>query len=178
MALEDFDDDFTTTTATRDDLSKLPDGEYEFAVKGMEVKDGDNTGSLVELKVEVISDGEFRGSTAKKTYWLTQKNQQTGLREKNERQIVELRKDLTALGFDPEDWTKQNSRPFSVEIRRAAAAIPGVCFKGKKKQGGAKPQGGGYYQNLYVNERLPDDGKPLKFTVKDLDEANADPFGD
>lgn len=177
MALEDFDDDFPTATATRGglDLEKLPDGEYQVSVKALEVKEAND---LISLKLEILSDGPHAGASVEKTYWMTQKNQQTGLKEKNERQMVELRKDLTALGFDPDNWTKQNSRPFSVEIRRAANAIPGVCFRAKKKQGGKKPSAPGHYQNLYVEERLPDDGKPLKFTTADLDEANVDPFGE
>lgn len=177
MALDDYDDDFPTATAGRGntlDLAKLPDGEYTLAVKAMEVKEGTSAGDIISLKLELLTDGPFFGSLVEKAYFMS-KNE-NGIRVKNANQLVQVKDDLKRLGFDTDNWTKEQGRPFSREIKRACAVVVGVTFKGKKKQGGAK-NGGGYYQNLYVNDRIPDDGKPEAFGPKEMDDANADPFG-
>jgi len=178
--LEDLDDGFTTATATYGggdlELKDLSDGEYEFEVKSMEVKETD-AGPLVKWKLGMLTDGPHSGKTLERTYWLTAKDRNTGQRVRNERQIAELRKDLVTLGFDADLWTKENDRPFSREIGKVSACIVGVCFKAKKKQG-AKKDDGSHYQNLYVNERVLTDGKPPKFGPTELAEANADPFGE
>jgi hypothetical protein len=174
--LEDFDDDFTTATATSSsqsfDLAKLPDGDYEFAVQQFEVKET-KAGPLVSLKLAIITEGPFVGKVVQRDYWLT-KLGDNGTRVKNDQQIAQVRDDLKKLGFDTGEWTKENGRPFSREINRVGACIKDVCFKGRKK---ANVSGGKTYQNLYVNDRLTTDGKPAAFGPKEMDDANADPFG-
>ena len=174
--LTDFDDDFTTVTGARSgevDLAKLPDGEYELAVKKYAVKDT-ASGPLVSMKLEILGEGPFTGGIVDRAYFLTRV--EDGIRVKNERQIAQLRDDLEKLGFDVKNWTKENSRPFSHEVNRVGACIVDVCFRAKKKQGGKKNDGT-HYQNLDLVERLATDGKPAAFGVKEMDEANADPFG-
>lgn len=173
--LTDFDDDFTTITNDNGelDLSKLPDGEYEFAVQKYAVKET-RSGPMVSMKLELLGEGRHGGSVVDRPYFLTQ--DEGGVRVKNGRDIAKLRDDLKLLGFDVDNWTKENSRPFSHEINRVAMVIVGVQFKATKKQGGKKSNGG-FWQNLNFVARLTTDGKPEKFGVKELDEANVDPFG-
>lgn len=175
--LTDFDDDFTTVTGGRTgevDLKNLPDGEYEFAVKKYAVKDT-SSGPLVSMKLEILGEGPNAGLLVDRAYFLTRV--EDGIRVKNERQIAQLRDDLKLLGFDVDNWTKPNSRPFSAEVNRVGAVIVDVCLKAKKKQGGKKNDGT-HYQNLDFVARSATDGKPEKFGAKEMDEANADPFGD
>lgn len=176
--LTDFDDDFTTATgnarAGEIELSKLPDGEYEFAVKAFAVKDT-SSGPMASMKLEIVSEGPFAGKVVDRPYFFTQENRDTGLREKNERALATLRDDLKVLGFDTDNWTKANGRPFSVEINRVGACVADVMLKAKKT---SKVSGTKTYHNLFVNARLSDvDGKPVAFGPKEMEDANADPFG-
>ncbi len=168
--LADFDDDFTTATATRPggdfDLKDLPDGEYEFEVAACESKDT-QSGPIVSMKLMILSDGKFAGKKVERAYFLTKKDE-GGARVKNENQIAELRKDLGVLGFDVENWTNANGRPFSKTLPEACRVMQGCGVKGKKKQNGK-------FANLYLNERLATDGKPAKFGADEL-KPEPEPF--
>lgn len=173
--LEQFDDTFTTATPSYGGsglkLADIPDGDYEFAVKSCEIKDTAK-GPLVSIKLEILTTGPHEGGMVDHVYFLTKDEQ--GVRVKNDNQIAQLRKDLVTLGFDADNWKKENSRPLSVELARAAIAMPGICFHAKKTQ---NPSGGKIYHNLKINSRSADDGLPAKFGPKELEAAGKDPFG-
>lgn len=180
--LEDFDDDFPTATAPAGRAGKLedlPDGEYLFEITRCEVKGDDETrgnGPLVTLKLQVLTDGPQFEANVEHTYWLTKKDD-AGQRVKNERDVGQLKKDLETLGFDVKEWTKEHARPFSAELLKAAKAMRGVAFHGKKKTNTGNQ--GKKFHNLYVNSRSDQDGKPGTFGPAELAAAaaaDADPF--
>lgn len=175
MNFDDFEDDFegASTSAppkpgAKIDAKQLADADYVFVVKKVEPKDT-NAGPLVTFTLEIASPGAFDGCSVERQYWLTKKDESGG-RIKNAAVVKLLHDDLAKLGFDVDNWTKANGRPFSVELKRAAKVAVGMKFKGKKKQNGQ-------YANLYVNERAKDDGKPAVVDKEFMDEFCADPFG-
>ncbi len=174
--LADFDDDFPTAKKTYSgggdfDLADLKDGEYEFDIASAEVK----SGPMFKFNLVMMSEGPHAGGKIEKCYFLTKKVD--GLAVKNERSVAELKEALSAIGFDVENWTKENGRLFSAELPKVVAMLGGMRVVAKKKQGGKK-EGGGHFQNLDIVKRGSGDGKPEKIGAKELEEANADPFPD
>lgn len=175
VSLEDFDDDFPTAKPggyKRGDfeLDALTDGEYVFQIESAELK----SSSLFKLNLELVSEGPLAGGKIEHPYFFTKKNPD-GTYEKNADKIGQLKKDLTTLGFDVENWTKDNSRPFSVELPKTPLALAGMRIVVSKKTGGKKA-GGGNYHNLYIERRGEGDGKPAKIGARELEEANFDPL--
>jgi hypothetical protein len=165
VSIADLDDDFTKAKEPQrkqgGGLEALPDGEYEFHIDGGEVKET-KAGPMVKLDLVVLAPGApHDGAKCEHTYFLT-KNNGT---EKNENQIAQLKKDLATLGFDVDNWTRENQRPFSKQLDLALGIIGGVQFKGKKK---ANSSGQKTFHNLYVNQRSATDGKPETFGPEQL----------
>jgi len=147
------------------DLKSLPDGEYVFDITSAYER-ASKTGSVyfkMELEAHVA---DSTTKTVEHTYFLTKDG------TINEVSFGILKKDLKSLGFDVDNWTRANGRPFSGEFEKAVFLMIGMSFKGKKST-----NKGGYAQ-LYVNERTVD-GKPNPVTLEALAEvakAKADPF--
>lgn len=162
-SMADLDDDFDNTKPAgnrADGLADLPDGEYEFTVVSGEQKET-KAGPLIVFKLSVL-DGVHAGMEVEHNYFLMKKDGESHVR--NENQIAQLKKDLITLGFDVENWTKANERPFSTQLKLAMEVIRGVGFKGKKKQNGK-------FANLYLNERSASDGLPATFGAAELSPA-------
>lgn len=164
-SLADLEDEIETIPAGGGNygssLKELPDGEYEFGIASAVSKKIESTGSeLVEFKLELLTSGRTQGRKYQHSYWLTNKDD-GGL---NAVSVGILKKDLTTLGFDVENWTKANGRPFFSELKKAVKILNGggFAFSGKKvtKSGHA---------NLYVNTRSETDGKPAKFDAAAMD---------
>lgn len=174
--LSDFDNDFTTATKKKFsngdfDLSDLKDGEYEFDIASAELK----SGPMFKFNLVMMSEGPHAGGKIEKCFFLTKK--EDGIPVKNERSLAELREALVNLGFDAENWTSENGRPFSKELPKAVVMLAGMRVVAKKKQGGKKNDGG-HYQNLDFVKRGSGDGKPEKIGAKELEDASADPFSE
>lgn len=155
-------------------LAKLPDGKYEFEVSGSswdKIKDG-----LYKLTVNlnlICPDlPEWDGKTVNKEYWVNLNGGKTEeeSRERAQRSIGFIMADFLTLGFDSDQWTPANGRPFSREITKAARHLIGIRFAGAKatKTGDQK---GVAFRSIYINKRLPDD-RPEKFGPEEI---NSDP---
>lgn len=171
MNLDDFDDDLEKAKpGERADgvkLSELPDGDYEMEVAAAELKDT-TAGPLFSVQFTILGD-KFGGQTYKHVAWFTRKNKATGAREKNDVALNILKKELIDYGFDVNNWTKDAGRPFTAELKKAAAVMQGLRVIVKKKQSGQ-------YHNAYVNGRAKEgdetkDGRPEHFGAADLDIA-------
>lgn len=155
------------------DLKTLPDGEYEFEIAsgGAAYKQIESTESeLVELKLTLLSENpRQQGKKFNHAYWLTNTAAKGG--GLNEVTVGILKKDLKTLGFDVDNWTKANGRPFFGELKKALKILNGggFAFKGKKvtKSGHA---------NLYINSRSDTDGRPATFDAKSMEAAAKEPF--
>lgn len=177
LTLADLDDDFPTAKpggfkSGDFDLSELKDGEYLFSIASAELK---KNNTIFELTIELLTECPQAGGKIRKTYFFTKKDESSGLYVKNGDQIGQLKKDLGTLGFDVDNWTKENSRPFSVELPKTCLVLQAMRVVMQKKQGGKK-NATEHYQNLYVAKRGEGDGKPEKIDAKYLEEANADPL--
>jgi hypothetical protein len=163
---DELDDTFEKTSSKREfdgagGLGKLPDGKHTFEITGAEFK------VLVKSKIFVLKLAVDVGAErieGKKEYWIEGKD---GLDEKR---LNETKSDLALLGFDVDQWTRANLRPFSSELNRACLVMPGLKFKGSKKENKGK-DGGKTFVNIYVDARDPDDGRPQKFNGDDLEKA-------
>lgn len=178
---DDIDDFFGTTKPTRGSRSgkaeDLPDGEYTFAVEAAEYKPDTSAGPIASLKLVVVSDGPHDGLKVEKSWFLSRLD--NGNRVRDDKQVENLMLDLKTLGFDPENWTVANGRPFRKEFARAAKAMAQMMVLGKKKAN-VSASNGKTYHNLHLNKRSDQDGKPAEITkeyLDELEEATKDPFG-
>jgi hypothetical protein len=132
----------------------LPDGaNYDLEIQSATMtvtKDGTN---LFKMVLKVIG-GKFDGTVLEKPSFI-----------KTKENINFLGKEMLTLGFDSDQWTLENGRPFSQEFPKAMRLLAGVRFSGQRKDSpGSK---GRSFHNLYINKRL-EDGKPAKFTAADI----------
>lgn len=152
-------------------LAAIADGEYELIIEKATIKEVKGS-NVVEMKLTILTEGVHTGAEVTQSSWITNINKETNKPELNQVAVGILKKDLETLGFDIPEWTKANNRPFSQELPKALHCLTGVKFKGKKVTNGK-------YANLYINERLPSDGKPAKFGPTELEaaaKANDIPF--
>lgn len=165
MSLEDFDDDMETTTTAADPK----DGDYLFEVVSFDYRD--NGGGVFEMKSRIVTEGPFEGYENKRTFFLTKKDGDSRVANEDARKQVVAA--LKSLGFDVENWTRANNRPWSQEFSKAKHAAAGLRFKGTLKRAGA-------YVNVYIKGRdAKADGKPEKIGPKEIaeaHEANKDPW--
>lgn len=162
---EDFDDDFEGVPAGggQNDLKGLADGKYTLKITKADFKSIEKTGSqVVDISLEIVSDGPTCGKKYRHSYWLTNKDD-GGV---NEVSVGILKKDLTTLGFDVDQWKKANGRPFSGELKKAMKVAVGVEFAGKKTTNASG------YPQLYIDNRGKTDGKPERFGVAELNAAD------
>jgi len=172
MPIADYEEQIETVPAgggSNSDLKNLPNGKYDFGITKAEFKTVAKTGSeVVDLKLEVLTDGPQSGKKYQYAYWLTNKDD-GGL---NEVSIGILKKDLKTLGFDVDDWKKANGRSFVVELKKALKIMgAGMAFSGTKGTNASN------YATLRIDSRSPTDGKPEKFDAKSMTEMTSQPFG-
>lgn len=147
-------------------VEDLTDGDYELAIRSAVLKSlKAKQMTILELGLEVLSPGKHQGAGIKYPVFL-----------KDADSAARLGRDLMTLGFDCEDWTKANGRPFSQELGKAMLVLPGIVMVCHKK---TNAKDGKTFHNLYINKRGAGDGKPQKFGPAELDaavEANDSPF--
>jgi len=165
MSLESYDDDMEATVTAADPK----DGDYLFEVVSFAYRD--QGGGIFEFKSKIVTDCPYFGYENKRTYFLTKKEGDERVPNEDARkQVVAV---LKSLGFDVDNWTKANNRPWSKEFEKAAVAVVGLKFKGKLKRNEQ-------YVNVYVGARdAASDGRPEKLGSKEMDEAmtaNKDPW--
>lgn len=151
-SMADLDDDMEKDT--RKGLALLSDGEHDFVIVNGVQRDT-ASGPVVSLKMTVVG-GVHDGLECEHSYFLCKKDGTTNTMKRDE-----LKKDLSELGFDVENWTKANERPFSTQLVLAMDVIGGVGFRGKKKQNGT-------FTNLEVKDRSKTDGRPEAFGPAEL----------
>lgn len=159
--LGDTDENFGQMTGKLDGIT---DGDYDFEINEAAHKIKTEKGMLIlEINMEILTPGKHQGAKVQHAMFITDRDSAN-----------RVGKDLTTLGFDCEEWTKANSRPFSQEILKVAKVLKGLRFKGKKA---TNKSDGKVYHNLYVNKRLENDGKPARLGPEQLDAADPDdPF--
>lgn len=163
--LADYEDEIEQTKAGAGNagLTDLPDGKYEFAFVKATYKQVKTGAELVDIQIEVVSDGPQFGKKFQHTYWLTETAEKGG--GLNKVSLGILRKDLKTLGFDEDQWTRANGRPFLEELKKALRVIEkGVQFTGTKKKSGN-------FAQLYIDARSATDGMPAKFGPAEMNAA-------
>lgn len=132
---------------------KLADGDYDVEITAGVPKDGEKSGPMVTILMVVLTAGKYAGWKIEKPYFLTKKSEDGDGRVRDERRLSELKSDLTTLGFDVQNWTAANKRPFGTQLKAACEVMKGMRLKVRKKQNGE-------YANLYFNKRVENDGRP------------------
>lgn len=160
MSFDALDDSFEG--AARSGIENLPDGKYELTVTSAEVKEGTSTVTLI--RKGAVYGGERDGH---KIEWLSFLQGKNGV---DERAVREVRKELAGIGFDVDNWTKANGRPFLAELKKACQAMVGLRINLTKK---ASDSGGKTWHNAYVDGRCledghPVDGKPAQFGAEEM----------
>lgn len=162
--LDDVDEEFKLGGKPED----LTDGEYDFTIRDAKVKNlAAKSKLIIELKLDVLTAGKHQGHEIQHTLYISDKDS-----------AVRVGRDLKTLGFDCDNWTRANDRPFSQEIMKIGKVLRGLMFKGKKQTN--KGTDGRTFHNLYIQKRLASDGKPTVLGPAELDAAdpeNDDPFG-
>lgn len=179
---DELDDQFEKATGEKNygggGLAKLPDGKYTYDVLAAQYKKGVNS-TIFTLKIAAqVGEAVYEG---KHEYWLGR--DKNGSTEWDERSINTLKGDLKTMGFDADEWTRANLRPFGDELTKACRAMVGMKIDGAKKENESK---GKTYTNIYINGRALTedkktlDGKPAKYNAELIQEAedlaNSNPF--
>ena len=142
-------------------LAKLPEGKHTFTVLSAEYKIKPKAKVFVLKIAADVGAERFEGT---KDYFL---EGSSGVVDMN---VDNVKSDLTALGFDVDQWTRANQRPFSLELAKVGSVVGGIKFEGAKK---TNAKDGKTYVNIYINARCKDDGKPLKIGAAELAAAVA-----
>lgn len=170
-ALAEFEDAFDTATAKpkypSEQSKAVPDGEYECEIRGASSKKVTGN-TLFTFAMVIVSDGKYKGWALERTIFLEKKN---GTDEEKAKftsgKLGEVKKDFNTLGFDADNWTKANGRPFTLMASRASELAKGMRVKVRKKTNDQMA-------DVYLNGRVLDaaknavDGKPLKVTPEEL----------
>lgn len=162
----EIDGDFSPSTGGGK-LDDLPDGEYEFTIDAAKIKPKTNM-LILEMDLLVTSEGKHKGQKIQHSLFIKDKDS-----------AARVGKDLKTLGLDCEEWTKANDRPFSGEIMKVPKVLRGLGFRAKKVAN--RPEGKDKtYHNLYINKRVPTDGKPERIGPEQLNapDPEGDPFAD
>lgn len=170
MALTDYDDAADNIPAGGIDNGPgaLADGEYEFIIDKVVEKET-KSGNLFAMKLMVLTDGIFAGRQVNVDYWLTRLNKDIGKMEVNGINVGNLRQDLGKMGFDEENWTKANGRPFFTEFKKAMLLMEGLRFKAKKATNTKNAK----FPHFNVTERIVGDCQSEKIGKEEIDAAEA-----
>jgi hypothetical protein len=141
--LAQFDSDFRPEQPIRPGLETLSDNQdYDCQITDARL-DATRTGQRL-LRVGLRINN---GTVIEHTYWLN-----------TQMDANRLGADLCTLGFDAGQWSAASRRPFSQELPRAIARLPGIRFRARKSSTPGK-QGDKVFHNLHLNAVLS--GKPL-----------------
>lgn len=161
-----FDDEFEGQSSKRKSAATVPDGDYTVEIKLAELRET-KAGDVFSFKMVVLDDGPLSGKQIERALFLTPKGESEDERAENRKKKVgELKVDLATIGFDVDNWTKANNRPFGSQCELACRLM-----KGCKVQVRAKTNNN--YQNVYINKRL-EDGKPTKFGAAEMAAVQTD----
>jgi hypothetical protein len=139
----------------------LPDADYDVEIVGSVMKEA--AGKTIFTFLTVVKGGEYDGWKCEKAIFL-EKNGGTDEEKAAYRaqRIQEIRADFKTLGFDSENWTKANGRPFGEQWKIACDVMKGLKVRVKKKKNGT-------FVNVYFNKRLADkDGRAATFGPADM----------
>lgn len=174
----DLDDDVAAATGESFSKEQLPDGEYTVEVEKGESKEVKKA-VIVTLYLKLLDGGpKLQGRIFQHQYWLVSMDG-----SKSESQINQLKKDLNTIGFNLDAYHEAGQK-FSMVVGKTMLAVNGMKLAVKKSSKVADPLPGKAprtFHNVYVNKRLPEDGKPTKVSLAELEElakaaAPADPF--
>jgi hypothetical protein len=131
-----FDHDFTPQQAGnfRPSLEAIPDGDYDWTILTASFDETPKEKKRI-LRLEVKCEQTTK--VVEKVYFF-----------ESQQNVDVLGGDLSTLGFDVGEW-KAPARPFSQEIHKAIAKLPGMRFRGTKKTNKQ-------YPNLFITARLAD----------------------
>ncbi len=164
--MDEFDTLFATAPAkaqyASDQSKQVADGEYECEIRSAVMKDT-SSGKVFTFTGTILSDGPYRGYALEHTIFFSKKNGTDEEKaEYKKKQLGNLKKDFTTLGFDADNWTPEKGRLFSAQMPIACALAKGMVVKMRKK---VTDTG----ENVYLNRRLADkDGKPAKFGAAEM----------
>lgn len=141
--LEAYDDGFTPQQPGqfKPGLDAVTDGDYDWTILTAHLERTPQKNQLIlrlDLRVEQT------GLVIERPYFFDE-----------QKKIDALGGDLSVLGFDVGQW-KAPTRPFSKELPKAVAKLPGIRFKGTKKISPNKQDPDKPWHNLYINARLSD----------------------
>jgi hypothetical protein len=157
-------------------LSKVHDGPVKFRIDTVEQRKGSRSvpggakehGAIITVNFTVLG-GEQDGVEASNEWWVLNKQDRD-----------RYSGDLQVLGFDPENWSPANNRPFSKEVDKAHKLLPGLIVAAEKNSKTGDNNKVTHFLNVkgraMNGDGKPEDGKPLKFTPEDMNEAVADAF--
>lgn len=176
MDFSDWDDDFKPEDpfagASAEDLT---DGDYEFLIREAKIKEAKGK-SLVEMKMEVLTPGQHEGSVISNPVWLTSID--------NAKRFGAT---LKSFGFDVDNWTPANGRPFSKEFPKAIRWLIGMRVKAKKVTNTVPPKFAKDVEKTYHNINFRgrsdvEDSVPRKIGAEQLSQpdpnAEEDPFAE
>ena len=151
--LETFDENFQPSAGMRAGLDTLPDGTYGFEIVEADLSRTAQTQELIlRLSLKVITDnrpamaihGRAIDTIVDRAYLF-----------RSSEAVALLGGDLMTLGFDSQDWTVANGRPFSKELPRVIPRLHGLRFRGQKKTKQNLKNPEQPYHNLTILARLP-----------------------
>lgn len=174
MGFGDFDEDFEKESSKKEyQKAEIPDGDYDVEIKLMELRET-KAGDVFSFKMTILKDGPLKGKQIEKPIFLAGKGETDEERDEfHRKRVKELKVDLATLGFDVDNWTKTNNRPFGSQCELACSLAKGCHVSIRVKTNNN-------FQNVYINKRLSDaDGKPAKFGAAEMGAAKtaeAEPF--
>ena len=139
MSLDQFDSDFTPYLPGRTPgLDSLADGEGIYEIVDCDLFVTKGTGDTVfKMGVKVLS-GPSKGNVAETVRVL-----------RGSDDARRLGSDLLALGFDCQNWTVANGKPFSKMLPEAIQVMAGITFKGAKVSGEGRTGNRWHALNIY-----------------------------
>jgi hypothetical protein len=156
MSFDNFEDDFEGQPSKRpSNKATVPDGDYTVEVQSAELRDT-KAGEVFSVKMTILDDGPLFSKQIEKAIFLVGKGETEQEKAENrKRRVGDMKADLATIGFDVDNWTRANGRPFGAQVGTACVLMIGCKLKVRAKTSND-------YQNIYINKRL-EDGKPAKF---------------
>lgn len=156
-----YDDDFEGASSRRK-KSEVPDDDYECQIELVELRDT-KAGDVLSFKMIVLKKGngddtEYAGKKVEKAIFLNPTGEDA--EENRKKRVEDMKRDFATLGFDVDNWTKANGRPFGKMCEIACRMATNMKVKVRLKTNND-------YQNCYLNKRL-EDGKPPKVGAAEM----------
>jgi hypothetical protein len=189
LALEQFDNEAPTPTiGGGSGLSHVKDGplslridtiEHRPVSRNVQGSSAKEHGEAIKVNFTIIG-GEQDGVEAHHEWWICNKDN-----------ADRFAGELQLIGFDPENWSPKNNRPFSKELEKALKMLPGLQLDAVKDTQDSTRAAGKktHFLNIrgrtmnkpavkgkYPDDAKPVDGQPLKFSAEAMNKAVEDAF--